>query len=56
MMFDSNNTIIKTDDNVQFQPVEENGAPVEMKKTKLVVPYVNLSVMPSLSFSRSFIA
>jgi hypothetical protein len=56
MMFDGNNTIVKTDEKVEFLPVQENGQEVEMKKTKLVVPYVNLSFMPTLSFPRSFIS
>jgi hypothetical protein len=56
LMFDSNNTVIKTDDRVEFEPMIENGQEVEMKKTKLVVPYVNLSIMPTLSFPRSFIS
>jgi hypothetical protein len=56
MMFDGNNTIVKTDERVEFLPIQENGKEVEMKKTKLVVPYVNLSFMPTLSFPRSFVS
>lgn len=57
MMFDGNNTITKTDDGVEFKDVvDDQGRPVELKKSKLVVPYVNLSIMPTLSFSRSFIS
>jgi len=57
MMYDGDNTIAKTDDGVEFKPVvDDQGKPVEVRKSKLVVPYVNLSVMPTLSFSRSFIS
>ncbi|MCF0071506.1 PorT family protein [Dyadobacter sp. CY261] len=57
MMYDGNNTIEKTDDGVEFNDVVNGqGQPVEVRKSKLVVPYVNLSIMPTLSFSRSFIS
>lgn len=57
MMYDGNNTIAKTDDGVEFKDVEnDQGQKVEVRKSKLVVPYVNLSIMPTLSFSRSFIS
>ncbi|MCF0042271.1 hypothetical protein [Dyadobacter fanqingshengii] len=57
LMFDGNNTIEKDSLKVDFTPVtDEDGNVVNMKKTKLVVPYVNLSLMPTLSFSRSFIS
>jgi hypothetical protein len=57
LMFDSNNTISKNDQRVEFIPVVDDASkPVEMKKTKLVVPYVNLSFMPTVSFPHSFIS
>ncbi|GGN09851.1 hypothetical protein GCM10010967_52170 [Dyadobacter beijingensis] len=57
MMYDGNNTIAKTDDGVEFREVvNDQGQPVEVRKSKLVVPYVNLAIMPTLSFSRSFIS
>lgn len=57
LMYDGNNTIAKTDDGVEFRDVvDDQGKPVEVRKSKLVVPYVNLSVMPTLSFSHSFIS
>lgn len=56
LMFDGNNTISKTDDRVEFPLVTEAGKEVEMKKSKLVVPYVNLSFMPTISFPHSFIS
>ena len=55
MMYDGNNTIEKTEDGVEFPLVKDDaGKEVELRKSKLVVPYVNLSIMPTLSFSRSF--
>ncbi|WP_353723012.1 hypothetical protein [Dyadobacter sp. 676] len=57
MMYDGDNTIIKTDDGVEFPDVKDDqGNNVELGKSKLVVPYVNLSIMPTLSFPRSFIS
>ncbi|WP_439556642.1 hypothetical protein [Dyadobacter sp.] len=56
LMFDSNNTAVKGIDRVEFLPVMEEGKEIEMKKSKLVVPYVSLSIMPTVSFSRSFIS
>ncbi len=57
MMYDGNNTIEKTEDGVEFPLVKDDaGKEVELRKSKLVVPYVNLSIMPTLSFSRSFVS
>ncbi|WP_031528325.1 hypothetical protein [Dyadobacter crusticola] len=56
LMFDNNNTVVKNTNFVEFLPVLEDGREVEMKKSKLVVPYVNLTLMPTVSFSRSFIS
>lgn len=56
IMYDGNNTVVKIDERVEFLPIMEGGKEVEMKKTKLVVPYVNLSFMPTLSFPRSFVS
>jgi hypothetical protein len=56
LMFDNNNTVVKNAEYVEFLPIMENGEEVDMKKTKLVVPYVNLSIMPTVSFSHSFIS
>lgn len=57
MMYDGDNTIVKTEDGVAFPTVMDNNKmPVEVRKSKLVVPYVNLSLMPTVSFSRSFIS
>ncbi|NIJ51029.1 hypothetical protein [Dyadobacter arcticus] len=57
IMFDGNNTIDKNDERVTFPMVmDDTGNVVEMKKSKLVVPYVNLSFMPTISFPHSFIS
>jgi hypothetical protein len=57
LMFDGNNTIDTNDERVEFLPVtDENGVELAMRKTKLVVPYVNLSFMPTISFPRSFVS
>ena len=57
LMFDGNNTIEKNDERVQFELVrDDSGKEVNMKRSKLVVPYVNLSLMPTLSFSGSFVS
>ncbi|MCE7073369.1 outer membrane beta-barrel protein [Dyadobacter sp. CY327] len=57
LMFDGNNTVAKDSLQISFPLVtNENGEEIEMKKSKLTVPYVNISFMPTLSFSRSFIS
>jgi hypothetical protein len=56
LMYDGNNTIEKGAEHVEFNPVLENGAEVDLKKSKLVVPNVNLSLMPTVSFRNSFVS
>jgi len=57
LMFDGNNTITKSDDKVAFPTVTDaGGKEVQLSKSKLVVPNVNLSLMPTLSFRRSFVS
>lgn len=57
LMFDGNNTITKDASKVSFQLIrDDEGNEINMKKTKLTVPYVNISIMPTLSFSRSFVS
>ena len=56
LMFDNNHTVVKNIGYVEFLPVEVDNEVVQFKKSKLVVPYVNLSIMPTVSFSRSFIS
>jgi len=57
LMFDGNNTVTKTADRVEFPTVQgADGKDLNFSKSKLVLPYVNLSFMPTISFSRSFIS
>jgi hypothetical protein len=57
LMYDGNNTITKLSDRVDFPLVEDvNGDESELRKSKLVVPNVNLSLMPTVSFRNSFIS
>lgn len=57
LMFNDNKKIMKDHDKVYFdQPLGEDNLPVEFKKSKFTVPYVNLSFMPTVSFRRSFIS
>ena len=56
LMFDGNKTIQKTADGVRFDVVTADGKEINYSKNKLVLPYVNLSFMPTVSFSRSFIS
>ncbi|CAG5008590.1 hypothetical protein DYBT9275_04313 [Dyadobacter sp. CECT 9275] len=57
LMYEGNNTVVKNASAVTFQTVKDSdGNELNLKKTKLVAPYLNLSLMPTLSFSRSFIS
>ncbi|GGC12324.1 outer membrane beta-barrel protein [Dyadobacter sediminis] len=57
LMFDGNNTITKDASKVYFPLItDDEGKEISMKKSKLTVPYVNFSIMPTLSFSRSFVS
>ena len=56
MMYDGNNTIEKDALAVTFPPYKFEGQAVDLDKSKLVVPYVNLSLMPTVSFPHSFIS
>ncbi|WP_025762906.1 outer membrane beta-barrel protein [Dyadobacter tibetensis] len=57
LMFESDKTIIKGDDQVRYQSViDQNGAAVELKKSKQVLPYLNVSLMPTLSFSNTLVS
>lgn len=56
LMFEGNNTVIKDPDMVRF-PVgfRPNGfGEVELRKSKLTVPYANFSLMPTVSFANAF--
>jgi hypothetical protein len=56
LMFDGDNTVQKNATGVSFNPIEVEGKVVPLQKSKLVVPNVNLSLMPTLSFRKSFIS
>jgi len=57
LMFDGNNTITKDASKVNFPLIrDDEEKEINMKKSKLTVPYVNISIMPTLSFSRSFVS
>ena len=57
LMFDGNNTVTKTTDRVNFPTIKNaDSIEVQLGKSKLVLPYVNLEIMPTVSFSRSFIS
>ncbi|PWJ60170.1 hypothetical protein CLV98_101347 [Dyadobacter jejuensis] len=57
LMFEGDNTVQKGNERIQFVPVtDSNGATLDLKKSKLVLPYVNLSLMPTISFSKTLIS
>lgn len=57
LMFANNNTLFKTPDQVTFAPLlNSDGSEKELMKSKLTIPTVNLSVMPTLVFHRSVIS
>lgn len=57
LMFEGNNKIVRNQDMVNFEPVlNDEKNEISLKKNKYVLPFVNLSVMPTISFRRSFIS
>ncbi|HEV7378513.1 MAG TPA: hypothetical protein VGN64_01865 [Dyadobacter sp.] len=56
LMYDGNNTISKLTDRVDFPLVMDGTAEADVRKSKLVVPNVNLSLMPTVSFKNSFVS
>jgi hypothetical protein len=57
LMFDGNNTVAKNESRVLFPVMElASGNVKEFKKSKLVIPNLNLSLMPTLKFSKSFVS
>ncbi len=57
LMFEGNNTIEKEATAVKFPLILNNeGREVDVRKTKLTVPYVNFSLMPTVSFPGSFVS
>ena len=54
LMFEGNNTIEKGQTAVSFPLIlNKEGREVDVRKTKLTVPYINLSLMPTVSFPGS---
>ncbi len=57
LMFNADKTIDKNDDKIEFVNVlDMDGNVVALKKSKLVLPYINLSFMPTISFPHAFIS
>ena len=58
LMFEGNKKIVKSPEIVNFeaQPPGDPQNEIALKKNKYVLPFVNLSIMPTLSFRRSFIS
>jgi len=57
LMFDNNNTVIRKPDGIAFEPLlNSEGRELSLSKSKLTIPHVNLSLMPTLSIRRSFIS
>ncbi len=57
LMFEGNNTIEKDLSAVKFPLILDNETrEIEVRKTKLTVPYINFSLMPTVSFPGSFIS
>ena len=56
LMFDGNNTVAATNNTVSFPEVlNAEGRPMELSKSKLVIPHVNLTLMPTIRFSKTLI-
>ncbi|GAB3169933.1 outer membrane beta-barrel protein [Telluribacter humicola] len=57
LMFDGSNTVEKTATGVAFVPLmDRDNRELELSKSKLTVPYINFSLMPTLSFPKSAIS
>ena len=57
LMFEGNNTVEKTSTSVSFPLVlNSEGREQDLRKSKLTVPYVNFSLMPTISFPNAFIS
>ncbi len=55
LMFEGSNTVQKDVSSVSFPPVKNNeGREVDLRKSKLTVPYGNFSLMPTVSFANAF--
>ncbi|GAA4447329.1 hypothetical protein GCM10023091_42010 [Ravibacter arvi] len=53
LMFQGNEVIRKEDQRVAFPTLPDGNGVLALKKSKLVAPHVNLSVMPTLTFAGS---
>lgn len=57
LMFEGNNTVEKGKTAVLFPLVlNSEGREVDLRKTKLTIPYINFSLMPTVSFPNAFIS
>ncbi|TDB63657.1 outer membrane beta-barrel protein [Arundinibacter roseus] len=57
LMFEGNNTIVKGVNDVSFPVILNNeGRELDLRKSKLAVPYVNFSLMPTVSFPNSVVS
>lgn len=57
LMFEGNNTVVKSTTKLEFPPLLNNeGRELDLRKTKLVVPYLDFSLMPTVSFTKSIIS
>lgn len=57
LMFNGNNTIAKGTGSVSFpRLLDAEGRQAEFRKSKLVIPYVDFSIMPTISFPNAIIS
>lgn len=57
LMFEGNNTVVKTSTAVSFSPIlNSENRELDLRKSKLTIPYVNFSLMPTVSFPNAFIS
>lgn len=57
LLFEGNNTVVKGANAVSFPVLfSPEGDEIVLKKSRLAIPYVNLSLMPTLNFRRAFIS
>ncbi len=57
LMFEGNEVIRRETDNIIFQPlVDQRNEEIQLRKNKLVAPYVNLSLMPTVGFAGSVVS
>lgn len=57
LMYEGSNTVVKGVSELNFPPFLNNeGRALDLSKSKLTVPYVNFSLMPTISFPKSAIS